>query len=57
MNKKEYSYFHYLLAKMKYDLVKQLQYEQLNKNMQERNKKIIKYIEEIEKIIIIGDVK
>lgn len=55
MNKKEYAMLHYLLAKVKYDLAKDLTLTTLNKKIRDKNETLIKYINEIEKLIVIGD--
>ena len=47
MNKEEYALLHYLLAKLKYNLMKDIDFIP--------NKTLINYINEIEKIIIIGE--
>ncbi len=54
MNKKEYAMLHYLLAKVKYDLAKDLS-KISNKKIQDKNRTLINYINELEKLIIVGE--
>ena len=54
MNKKEYAMLHYLLAKVKYELAEDLD-KVTNKRIQDKNRTLINYINEIEKLIIIGE--
>ena len=54
MNKKEYAMLHYLLAKLKYDLAKDMS-TILNKKLLYKNRSLINSIDEIEKLIIIGE--
>jgi len=56
MNKKEYAMLHYLLAKIKYELAKDLSLIS-NKKLRDKNTSLIKSIDEIEKIILIGENK
>lgn len=54
MNKKEYAMLHYLLAKVKYDLAKDLSTIS-NKKIRDKNSTLINYINELEKLIIVGE--
>ena len=54
MDKKEYAMLHYLLAKIKYELAKDLD-KITNKKLQDENRTLINYINELEKLIVVGD--
>ena len=54
MNKKEYAMLHYLLAKMKYELAVNSTHMQSLKAYR-KNEALINNINEIEKLIIVGD--
>lgn len=51
MNKKEYALFHYLLAKLKYDLAKDIMIP--NKKLRNKNRSLIESINELEKLVFI----
>lgn len=52
MNKKEYAMLHYLLAKLKYDLAKDM-FSITNKKLINKNRSLIESINELEKLIFI----
>ena len=54
MNKKEYAMLHYLLAKLKYELAVNSTHMQSLKAYR-KNEALINNINEIEKLIIVGD--
>lgn len=55
MNKEEYAKLNYLLAKIKYELVKILYNQNVSNKTRTTTERQIKMIEEISKICIIGD--
>lgn len=54
MSEKEYAMLHYLLAKIKYGLAKDL-VKITNKKLQDKNRALINSINELEKLIVIGE--
>lgn len=54
MNKEEYAMLHYLLAKVKYDLAKDL-VTMSNKKARDKNTTLINDINEIEKLCMVDD--
>lgn len=54
MNKEEYAMLHYLLAKVKYDLSKDL-VTMSNKKARDKNTTLINDINEIEKLCMVDD--